>query len=296
MNKKIYNYPLMLLIGLMAISIIGIILGSFYDWNISKNIVDTNSSFGAFIESYGLSFAFIIVDIAGVLLFKGFINNENKAYKIIGIIASILCVLGSLFLFGKFLKKAEYGITYDTWLAYLIAIIIIGSFTAFFMYFIKSDDTKGMIKTAIIIILFMAIQYAIIELLKNVNSRPRYRYLINTTLNTFDDAFSPWWNINPFQAKSDYFKSWPSGHTGSATVTLSLPLVAPFFKKKFKFLKLTLTIISIIYVLTIAFFRIRYGAHFLSDVSFALLLTTVVFTILLFIFEKMNKKVVKEQI
>lgn len=136
----------------------------------------------------------------------------------------------------------------------------------------------------------MIIQYGLIEILKNTNSRPRYRYLINSTLNTNGDIFSPWWNFKPFQAKSDYFKSWPSGHTGTAAVTLTLPLVVPFFRKQFKFLKFSLTTISVLYLFFIAFCRIYYGAHFLSDVSFAILITTIIFTLILSLNNKINKK------
>lgn len=290
MKKTIANYPIFILIGLFIISILGIIFGSFYDYNISKALVNTSSPLGAFVESYGLSFAFIIIDIAGVLLFKGFIKVKKTPIKIIGIVFSILCILGSVFFFGKFLKKDEYGITYNTWLAYLIAVIVISLFTIFFFYFIKSDDTKGLITTGLLIFGFMIIQYGLIEILKNTNSRPRYRYLINSTLNTNGDIFSPWWNFKPFQAKSDYFKSWPSGHTGTAAVTLTLPLVVPFFRKQFKFLKFSLTTISVLYLFFIAFCRIYYGAHFLSDVSFAILITTIIFTLILSLNNKINKK------
>lgn len=105
MKKTIANYPIFILIGLFIISILGIIFGSFYDYNISKALVNTSSPLGAFVESYGLSFAFIIIDIAGVLLFKGFIKVKKTPIKIIGIVFSILCILGSVFFFGKFLKK-----------------------------------------------------------------------------------------------------------------------------------------------------------------------------------------------
>ncbi len=291
MKKELYHYPLLILIILMCLSGIGIIFGTFFDLNVSKSIVDTSLWFGAFIESFGLSIPFIMTSLAGVLFFKALYPSEKMGLKVLGIILFIACIGASIYFAGHYLtSKYTYGITFNKLIAYLIGGVMILLFTSLFMYIIKSSDKKGLIITGCIIIGVILLQLGVIELLKNLASRPRYRYLINDELNIAGDVFKYWYQWNPFSAKSDHFKSWPSGHTGTSGTMLCLPLITPFIKKQHKYAKVVLTTIGVFYPLLVAFYRVRYGAHFLSDVSFGLLIVTIIYTLLLFIASKVEKK------
>ena len=67
--------------------------------------------------------------------------------------------------------------------------------------------------------------------LKQVASRPRYKYLI-----TLDDPMSEyrnWWQMIPNLAGSnDNYKSWPSGNMTIASMMFSLPLLSDVMKKR----------------------------------------------------------------
>lgn len=297
MKKELYHYPIFILTSLICLSIIGIILGTFLDLNISKSLVNTSSHVGAFVESFGLSIPFITLSLGGTLLFKGLYPSTNKTLKVLGVGLFILSLLVSIYFAGHYLKnRSMYGITFNTIIAYLIGGAIILAFTSLFMYFISSEDKKSLVIVGLVIIGTMLVQCLLIEGIKNLASRPRYRYLFNETLNTNGDVFRYWYEFKPFTAINDNFKSFPSGHTATSGVMLTLPLITPFIKKECKYTKLVLTIIGLIYPLFIAFYRIRYGAHFLSDVSFGLLIVTLVYTLALFIAEKVNKKLEQKRI
>ncbi len=290
MKKELYYYPIFILLILICISIIGIIFGTFFDLNISKAIVDTNLWFGAFIESFGLSIPFIMVALAGVLFFKALFPSEKRGFQVLGIILFIICLGASIYFAGNYLStKYTYGITFQKGIAYLIGSVIILLFTSLFMFFIKSDDKKGLIITGCIIIGVIILQLGVVESLKNLASRPRYRYLISDQ-NIVNDTFKYWYNWTPFSAKNDNFKSWPSGHTATSGVMLCLPLISPYIKKQNKYTKIVLTIIGVFYPILVAFYRVRYGAHFLSDVSFGLLIVTLIYLLTLFIASKVDKK------
>jgi membrane-associated phospholipid phosphatase len=290
MKKELYHYPIFILLILICISIIGIIFGTFFDLNISKSIVDTNLWFGGFIESFGLTIPFIMTSLAGVLLFKGLFPSEKKSIQILGIVLFFVCIGASIYFAGDYLtSKYTYGITFQTGIAYLIGSLYILLSTSLFMYIIKSDNKKGLIITACIIIGVILIQLGVIELLKNIASRPRYRYLISSQ-NIANDTFKYWYEFTPFSAKDDNFKSWPSGHTATSGVMLCLPLITPYIKKEHKYTKVILTIIGVVYPLLVGFYRLRYGAHYLSDVSFGLLIVTLIYTLCLFIGSKVDAK------
>lgn len=296
MKKEIYHYPTIYLFSLVGISILGIILGSFFDLNISKSIVNTSSNFGKFIESFGLSLSFIPVSLAGVLFLKGLFHLKKIGFKILGVFLFLLCIGLGIYFAGDYLTtNYDYGISFNTGISYLIGTCIILAFTALFYFLIKSDNYKGLIISGCIIVFVMLVQFGLIEFLKNLNSRPRYRYLIDSSLNTTNESFLPWWNFTPFTAKNDYHKSWPSGHTATAGVMLTLPLMTPFLRKQNRFNKVILTSIGTIFALIVAFARIYCGAHFLSDVSFGFLFISLILTLALFIASKVDKRIESKQ-
>ena len=270
--------PLWYLI-LLSVSFVLILIGTFFDYPLSKAIVDTKSPVGGFVETLGVSFSFTMILLGGVSLFKALFPSKKKSLKALAVLILILTFSLSVYYISHHIinnrsRDVTYGITFQPLVSYLISLAISLFFIALYFYAIKSQDRKYLILMGVLILGLMLTQTLVIELLKRLACRPRYRYLIDSTLNTKGETFSPIYLFKPFKFHDDYHKSFPSGHTATAAVTLLLPLLSKVLRHPFKHSDLALFLISLIYTVFVAFFRIQYGAHFLSDVSTGLFITT----------------------
>jgi membrane-associated phospholipid phosphatase len=108
--------------------------------------------------------------------------------------------------------------------------------------------------------------------LKQVGSRPRYKYLI-----TLDDPISEyrsWWQMVPNLAGSnDNFKSWPSGNMTIASMMFSLPMLTDVLKNRSAKRNGIAFALACIFVLLYGYNRIHMTNHFLTDVCFGTLIT-----------------------
>ncbi len=112
--------------------------------------------------------------------------------------------------------------------------------------------------------------FLIIELIKNPMGRMRYR-----AMHLLGDYsyFTPWYQVS--QAREllggnmpkDYFKSFPSGHTFSASMSYLMIMFPDLFERwQTGKRRLCAYLIPVCYTGFVAFFRIAAGAHYLSDV------------------------------
>lgn len=113
--------------------------------------------------------------------------------------------------------------------------------------------------------------FLFVELIKNPVGRMRFRAMHYIGDYSY---FTPWYRVSDARAQlgslgfdRDYFKSFPSGHTFSGSMACLVMLLPDLFKSlqtgKRKALSFA---IPIAYTVTVAFFRVAAGAHFLSDV------------------------------
>ena len=123
---------------------------------------------------------------------------------------------------------------------------------------IKQETLKKLLRVFIFIIITLMLELLIIEGLKTVFGRMRYREWINTYLGHF-----PWYRING-KPVSDAFKSFPSGHTANALLILPITFVFDALGK----VKTgrALRICHLCWMIAVMTSRIMAGAHFLSDV------------------------------
>ena len=125
--------------------------------------------------------------------------------------------------------------------------------------------------------------------IKGIFHRPRFRTVVE---NPYGIDFYPWWipckNYNSYIEEAvrdgkllsfakEEFKSFPSGHAGTASVfmmsTLFLPVISPKFKKA----SVIAFYSGLGWLLLVAFSRMYVGAHFLSDVSMGAMLGIIAF-------------------
>lgn len=268
----------------LSIGIVLLILGNIFDFDISSSIYDPiNTSYFGIIMSgicelpvcFCLSFGGSILIIGRDRKNK---NNQIFAW-IIGILSMIVAVY---FTYDTFLDIYKFNSTSD----YKILITILGIVLALvfnslvvflsFKLLNKYDDKKTLFIFGFYLIILVALVALVATTCKYLWSRPRPRYIFNE-LNP-NELFSPVYVLNPFHAikNGDNFKSFPSGHTTYAsTLMFVLPLIGYLFNKnEDKKTNILLFYIGLIWAILSALSRIVAGAHFLSDVSFGLIITS----------------------
>lgn len=295
MHKKIFSYPIVWLLIPFGISLLCILFGAFFDLSLSQAIAKTTNPYGKFIESYGMGIGYCLIMVAGTLLFEGLWERRNIGLRILGWFLLVLSVAATVFFFGDQLHYADdkYGYMIKGIWAFVVAFVFAAlTFTLIFLT-TKRDNPDYLLKIGVIIILAMLIQYLLVHFIKIPCGRPRYRYLISS-YNTYGDTFHAFWQWNPKAGhpgvSSDYFKSWPSGHSATAAIMLLIPLLHPVFRKPVSHGKGYLYLGALLYVILIMYGRVRAGAHFLSDVGFGLLFGLFSSFVPLCIFDAIDKK------
>jgi membrane-associated phospholipid phosphatase len=115
--------------------------------------------------------------------------------------------------------------------------------------------------------------------LKQVASRPRYKYLL--TLDDPASAFRNWWQMIPNLAgNDDNFKSWPSGNMTIASMMFSLPMLTDVMKKRSLKKNTIAFVLACVFVVVYGYNRIHMTNHFLSDVCFGVLITYLVYSLI----------------
>ncbi len=113
--------------------------------------------------------------------------------------------------------------------------------------------------------------------LKQVASRPRYKYLI--TLDDPKSEYRQWWQMIPNLAGSnDNLKSWPSGNMTIASMMFSLPMLADLSKKRSEAKNMVCFAIAVVFVLIYGYNRIHMTNHYLTDVCFGTLITYLIYS------------------
>ena len=265
------------LIVALSVGIIGIILGSFFDLQISSAIASADNNFALTVSAIGPTIGFAAVAAMGggfvALIVKG---NYHIALKILfGILAA--CCLGVAIFYPAseyFGVNGFHGVAPE-WVGYAIVIVpecaaMVGGFFLF-----KDNQNKNLwIVFCIIVVLLLVALLGFIPRLKDSIHRPRFRLLAAFDGNP-DIYFHNWWQpcknykdlIETYNIHKDNFKSYPSGHTAEASILLVAFTFLPLAHKKFEKYQLPLFLGGCGLVLLVALARILAAAHFLSDVS-----------------------------
>lgn len=296
MKKKYFDIPLYVMLIPFAVYLIGIIFGSFFDWNISVAIADVDSPFGNAMETVGYMICYAIIPIGGILTCLGLIKRKNNWIKALGVFIYALSLGIMIYMLGNALSPDEhgYGVTMAPALAYTVAAAL-GILASLLFYFIVDRNNQGMLlRLGLIILAAIILEVLFINVTKYLNCRPRFRYL-TSDYNTTGEVFRQWWDFKPFQFNDDFHKSWPSGHTAFSGHLMLLSFVTPLYIRHNKATAPILFALAFCFNITVGISRILCGAHFLSDISFGGLFSWTITVILILIgnhfFHPENKKV-----
>ena len=315
LNREYFGVKAWLYFIPLFVAIIFLLIGSFNDLDISRAVLNQNSALGIFFEGAGVMIPGFVLTSGGAMLCGALYQRHEKKLTIFGFVLLVLCLIATTIFCGSYIGD-DYG--YGPYLGggnkairYLLAFgiaFIFQSLAAFLLFFFvfRKTDPEATLRLGIIILAYAAVEAMLVELLKNCCYRPRFRYLAGYTYDTNGDyVLAPSGRINFFRAwyedwqwfskakyvgtdyplllntVSDAVKSFPSGHTAFSGLIMFVPMALPLFgasKEKCKIWQPAAFALAFALWLFIAFARIRVGAHFLSDVSFAMVLgSTLVF-------------------
>ncbi len=270
--KRTYTRSAWLLFALLLLCMI---LGSFFDFQISSAIYPgTESSFGQFFAAFGELPAFLALICAGVLLFRhrGCLRRD---WNILLLIASAGLVLGGVFLAVH--EATDNVPAMPVWVPLLVTVFFAALCAAALLLMTSGAQGKTVLRFVLTLIFVCVGTMILINVIKVPWGRARMR-LIAATGNA--SYFSPWWKAgsalkNQLVAEgvsSDEFRSFPSGHTACAACAMLIGLL-PTVSKRFRGKEKRLILAGCIWTLVVAFSRLRMGAHFLTDVTMAWLVT-----------------------
>lgn len=287
LKKRFLGIPLYLSLIVMGLAVLGIIIGSFLDWQISSSISNPTS---LFLEYTAPLFTTWLFPLAGVLFYRGF-KEKNKG---LGIFLLIIGIVYGSYQLGIWLSK-QYAVIWPdnpalaNGMGYITSTLVSLAETVILFFFIKKDaDSSYIIKIAIMIFLVAVLSELVSNFFKGFIVRPRYRNIVTegSTL-----TFENFWHIGLWSASGDAVRSCPSGHMIETTLIFVLPLLHPLWRFSFKGGEYVSYGLAFAVVLLIGFTRLYNGAHFLSDICFGVLITFVnLFLSDLFLFRRYEKK------
>lgn len=267
---KKMRIPLLIAWG---VAVLGIILGSFLDLNISKAIASPNNYFALTISAIGPTIGFAGVAAMGggfiALAIKG---KYHIALKILFYVLAACCFGVAIYYpGGEYFGINGFYNAAPGWVGYLIVLIPEAAAAVGGYFLFKDCQNKNMwiVFCAIIVLLLIAL-LAVIPTIKDNMHRPRYRLISDKPID-----FHNWWEPCKdykdlkalYNAASDDFKSFPSGHTAEASIAFVAATFLPLANKKFEKYQLPVFIGAGALVFIVALARILAAAHFLSDVS-----------------------------
>jgi len=300
----------------LIVLLILLIVGTFLDLQISQKLVAlkegnyyTHNLFGIIFEIIGEMPIYLITAFASALIFHNFKRREKSVINIVMQVVAVLISVALLFYMNyKLFKYLAIHLDFTDFIGGIgdtIAYALLGACMTFLLFYLTqrlpSSFLNKMIVWAFIVLGTALISQVLTHLLKALAGRPRYRAMfMMDDFTVYRKWFQFQWGIPEIEADlvtlynagSDWFKSFPSGHTSAGTMVITLILIPSLFEKTNTLAKKVITVVVVIaYVLAVMFSRILVGAHFLTDATFGALITLVSTCLSIFIVNKIMKKI-----
>ena len=282
-DSKILGVSYRAFYAVVIVCVIGIIVGSFCDFQINERLAHVTKP-GSVFAAFGCYFSYCLYPAAGMCLYKGL---KKKGLPMAG---TVLLLVGwflavyytNSYSGGKVRDLFHYAAGESSpWLSVLSWLIIAALYVWPMLVCSRTLDDRDADKLIAVgaAILAAGVLADNVNLwLKQVASRPRYKYLL-----TLDDPVSEyrnWWQMVPNLAGSnDSYKSWPSGNMTIASMMFSLPMLADLSKKRSSTKNIICFAIAAVFVVVYAYNRIHMTNHFLTDVCFGTLITYLIYSV-----------------
>ena len=258
-------------LGSAGLALVLILIGSFLDLPIMEAVYVGENAYSLIFGLIG-SLPLYLIALSGVVLLDNYFKKSKQfTVRFLGkaLLFLVPAVLGILVAIqsldeytGSLLASALIAVP----LAYLALLL--------WWFLLKDVDPSRSLDAGIALLLVAALTFAMTHLAKEVAERPRYFFLKDYGTNHFRD----WWEWGSglkdlySDLSSDWFKSWPSGHSCCASAALLLPIPLSLGKKTRRLAPWVYPAGLLWWAMT-ALGRMLDGHHFLTDVAFALLFT-----------------------
>ena len=282
MKKTILGVPVGCFIAVLAVCAAGILIGSLKDFQISEALAH-KTDIGAFFASYGSYFSYCLYAAAGMCLYKGVKSRSRLLAAVLLAAAYFLAVYYSNSytggkvreLFGYTAGSSSVWLSVLSWFFWVVLYawvpIVLGRL-------LDESDPAKLIAVGAAILIAGVLADNVNVWLKQVASRPRYKYLL--TLEDPVSEFRNWWQMIPNLAGSnDSFKSWPSGNMTIASMMFSLPMLTGVMKNPKPWKNRAAFAFACAFVILYGYNRIHMTNHFLSDVCFGTLITYLIYAV-----------------
>ena len=168
-------------------------------------------------------------------------------------------------------------------IAYPIGIIIIFLAACLGYKLSEKSENENLIQTVLFLTVVSLVTMIIIMSTKEIMDRPRFRFVLESGEAAY---FKNWWQSGSeikaslaSGALSDEFSSFPSGHSAYSMFAVFLfPAFADYVPKLKKYRSILFVFGFLWWTLT-AFSRMTVGAHYLTDVSVAAIVTLIGYTV-----------------
>ena len=259
------------------------VIGSIWDFEIAKAVFigesPSKNLFGIIFSYIGIIPTFVGWSFIGasiLYLSKTQIASIKKrrwlmAFAILLFVLSVFYYCNTLFLSNANAFKVHFAV------AYSIGISIIGV-TAYLGYvFAKRINSAELLNKLLFLATVSLLTLLIISVTKELMCRPRFRFVLATNN---EDYFRNWWQSGRLIKASldtatvtDEFSSLPSGHSAYSMFAIFLFPTLADFSTKLKKYNIFFFILGLAWWVTTALSRVTIGAHYLTDVTIAGLVT-----------------------
>ena len=283
-ERRILGMPVKCFFGVVGACLLGIAIGSAYDFGISAALAN-KTELGAFFATYGSYFSYCLYPAAGMCLFTGLRAKGERFNALAWALLIVGCFMAVYYsnsyngskvrqLFGYTAGESSPLLSAASWLFW---VVLYGWVPFATKRLLDDADPDALIAVGAAILVAGIAADNVNLWLKQVASRPRYKYLI--TLEEPRSAFRQWWQMIPNLAGSDdSFKSWPSGNMTIASMMFALPMLTDVFKKRSASKNAVAFGIACAFVAVYGYNRIHMTNHFLTDVCFGTLITYLIYS------------------
>ncbi|WP_099974464.1 phosphatase PAP2 family protein [Lactobacillus terrae] len=283
------------IIGGISIIVLIMLIGTFYDWQISQALINQNSLIGTIFQDFGLWPLTLVIILSSMVVvnYELRISNQSTLIRLIAALGAL--TLGGWELWRGYLKTTLYyslalkdnldkhapiaqansdgGNLHLSWLGnfsiWIIIYLVIIGLSQIWLSQKSSYQMDYLLKVAIVATLACFLADNVNSAMKTYWGRWRPYELAGNS-----QHFTMW----IFPNGADNHLSFPSGHTTAAAAIMLLPMFVD--RSNIKLQKITFWI-SLAYCIIMWYTRIRVGAHFTTDATSGLWITWLIFFIVL---------------
>ena len=279
-TKTVMGVPAACFWMVLAVCVTGIVIGSFYDFEISEAVA-SKTDIGKTYATWCQIAPYFFYTAAGACIFTGLRRKGRALAWLILVMIVIYAVNKSESSYGSYIRalfgyRAGETSVIRYLLSWLFWVAAYGAVALIMVLLLDDSDPDKLIAVGLSILMAGIITNSVNSWLKLFAGRPRYKYLLK--LDDPRSEFRQWWQMVPQISSSDNFKSWPSGHMTSTGILFTLPMLTDCMKKRSLRKNITAFLIASILALITGYNRIHMTNHFLPDVCSGCLITYLIFS------------------